>query len=79
MKNMFNLSLWRKAFLAWRYKVVSHFKCRICGKIVICPTRRMNTAYANDEENYVTCCDDCYLRLSEQYQEMWDTYHAGCL
>jgi len=79
MKEVFDLNVWKSAFQTWRYKICSHFKCRICGKIGIHPTRRMNTAYVNDEQNYVTCCDACYLELLELYQEMWDTYHAGCL
>lgn len=37
-------------------------------------TRRINTAYVNDELNWQTSCGECFLETVDHYNELWDTY-----
>ena len=40
-------------------------------------TIRMNTAYANEESNYITCCEDFYEdEVAPQIDEMWEEYYS---
>jgi len=38
--------------------------------------RRTNSAYADDELNYATCCVSCMMEICEYYQELWDSYYS---
>jgi hypothetical protein len=33
--------------------------------------RRQNTAYMDEEDNYVHMCDRCFEQLQEYWDEMW--------
>lgn len=39
--------------------------------------RWLNTRYANDEDNWVTSCRQCYEQLWEQYDELWNDNVEG--
>lgn len=39
--------------------------------------RRKNTAYVNDESNWLICCGACFQDMLEYYAELWDTYYYG--
>lgn len=41
--------------------------------------RRRNAAYANEEENWIVCCGNCFEEDVEHYQELWDMYYADCM
>ena len=41
--------------------------------------RRRNTAYVDDELNYLVSCGECHARDLEYYQELWDDYWRGRL
>ena len=42
--------------------------------------RRQNTAYYDDEMNWICACDDCMDIINELWQEQWNEYHSsmGC-
>jgi len=42
-------------------------------------SRRMNTAYVNDESNFTLSCEPCYDKTISYYAEMWDEYWSGRL
>lgn len=42
-------------------------------------TRRRNTAYVNDEDNFVTCCVLCWMEQEKDWEAMWDEYWRGRL
>lgn len=37
---------------------------------------RQNTAYANDESNWASYCNDCQEEADAFWQEQWDEYHS---
>jgi hypothetical protein len=41
--------------------------------------RRQNTAYVEDERNWVTLCPECMAANDAHWKDMWDDYYAGCL
>lgn len=41
--------------------------------------RRQNTAYADEESNWVTVCEKCFEKIQENWEEMWEDYYAGRL
>ncbi len=40
---------------------------------------RQNTAYADDERNYVVMCPRCAQINSEYWAERWHEYYADCM
>jgi len=36
----------------------------------------MNTAYVNEESNWVTCCDECFAETVEHFADLWATYYS---
>lgn len=53
-------------------------KCERCG---VCAgrNRRQNTAYQNDELNWVRLCDSCHIENEEYWDDMWAGYYRGRL
>ena len=50
--------------------------CPICKRR--CRTverRRMNTAYANEESNFTTCCAECFERTEDYWRDCWQEYY----
>ena len=41
--------------------------------------RRQNTAYVEDERNWVFMCDECAKINDEHWQELWDDYYRDCM
>ena len=41
--------------------------------------RRMNTAYIEDDSNYITVCKDCFDEVEGIWKERWQEYYAGVL
>lgn len=39
--------------------------------------RRLNTAYYDEESNYMCSCGDCYQEAHDQYEDMWAEYNSG--
>lgn len=38
----------------------------------------MNTRYANEASNWITCCEEFYVdEVAPQIQEMWDDYYSS--
>lgn len=33
--------------------------------------RQLNTRYVDEKSNWVTCCEDCYRDIWDQYRSMW--------
>lgn len=55
-------------------------KCPCCGEIKEdVKRRRRNTAYVNDENNFLTACRECQDRDDEYYAERWEEYYSGRL
>lgn len=41
--------------------------------------RRLNTAYVDEESNYLTSCLSCYWETVDYYQDLWDDYYSSIL
>jgi hypothetical protein len=41
--------------------------------------RRQNTAYVEDERNWVVACDDCFEEIEEYWNKMWREYYGVIL
>lgn len=52
--------------------------CQKCGDEGA-ERRRQNTAYCEDDRNYVTLCPACHLENDLHWREMWADYYGGCL
>lgn len=53
--------------------------CPVCqGRVIggIVEWHR-NTAYCDDESNYLTCCFTCITLDDEYYEEMWKEYYLS--
>lgn len=54
-------------------------KCSGCGKRSrSIQKRRLNAAYANDEENWLESCPACYKARQEQLANDWAEYYSNC-
>lgn len=54
--------------------------CEDCRHWFVYPrTRRRNTQYHNDEDNYVRNCKVCFDRQEEYWADMWAEYYGGLL
>ena len=52
-------------------------QCIRCGSHTEITTRRMNTQYADDEENFNRLCVFCDEEINAMWQERWDDYYAS--
>lgn len=41
--------------------------------------QRQNTAYVDDESNWVTLCPECMKSNDAYWKDMWAEYYAGCI
>ena len=39
--------------------------------------RHMSTAYAKEESNYLTSCQECFDEAEEYWRERWAEYYTG--
>ena len=53
--------------------------CPHCKKEEGIARRRLNTAYADDEQNWLISCPDCFEQTVYQYEEMWADYWSMVL
>lgn len=57
---------------------VSVGTCPCCERINVEVSRhRLNTAYANDAENWLVSCVECFEDTREYYAELWAEYYNG--
>lgn len=55
-------------------------ECPICGSLSDSVARRhRNTAYVDEESNYLTACRECQDRDDEYFAERWAEYYSGRL
>ena len=55
-------------------------QCEKCGEFSWkVKRRRQNTAYVDDEMNYVTVCPQCFEEIEEIWKERWAEYYSECL
>jgi hypothetical protein len=55
-----------------------YFTCGCCQRLQGgIELRRLNTAFANDEENLMRSCLPCYEEMYAYYEERWADYYAG--
>ncbi len=77
MKTIYRLKSWL------HHKLMSLGLPICCGANQPCfrkgKRRRQNTAYSDDERNWVTACDDCMVIIQERWDDMWDDYYGGLL
>lgn len=65
-------------------KITPHFNISYCGRMcggydLNVERRRLNTAYVNEESNYMTSCIFCYLEAYKYYEDLWADYYASIL
>ena len=41
--------------------------------------QRQNTAFVNDERNFVILCPDCMKKNIAYWNEQWAEYYEGCM
>lgn len=51
-------------------------QCPVCGHPGA-ERRRQNTAYADDERNFVTLCPSCHEENNKQWGEQWSEYYGA--
>ena len=51
-------------------------KCEQCGETKGVKKRRANTAYADDENNFVTCCLRCFKEYCDYFEERLADYYS---
>lgn len=50
----------------------------LCGCGRRAELRRQNTAYAEDNSNWVIACDECFEEIQEYWADRWAEYHSSC-
>jgi hypothetical protein len=66
-----------KRFIEVLYNMAYNTNCPECNEIVPkkeIEKRKMNTAYVNEEENYLTSCIKCFDEIEERWKELWETH-----
>ena len=58
-----------------RYKTA---RCQHCGCFGA-KRQHQNTAYCDEDSNYLTLCKDCQQEADNYYDELWTDYYNGCL
>ena len=53
--------------------------CKYCNKFCYVKRRRQNTAYADEESNWITCCKHQYEEIQEYLAERWADYYGDLL
>jgi hypothetical protein len=59
------------------YEMVYNDMCPECRESVPkkeIEKRKMNTAYVNEEENYLTSCNKCFDSIEQHWKEMWENH-----
>lgn len=54
--------------------------CKCCKKFRLSiKKRRRNTAYVNEESNWLTACKECQQEDDEYNRERWAEYYSGLM
>jgi len=54
--------------------------CEFCGdELPDVERRRRNTAYADDEMNFITTCLKCFETDCEYWKYRWDEYYGNMM
>ena len=53
--------------------------CPCCHAFSRVDRRRLNTAYVDDERNYLESCRDCFEAEVEHYADLWADYYSDCM
>lgn len=57
--------------------ILSH-KCGSCGECSTkIKTRRQNTAYCDDIQNYTRECFNCHIEHESYWEERWEEYYSS--
>jgi len=40
--------------------------------------RRTNTQYVDEERNFATLCDSCWIKCKKYWSDMWADYYRDC-
>ncbi len=48
----------------------------MCGEEADVQIYRQNTAYVDEELNWVECCVTCYAMIEEYWRDMWEMYRS---
>ena len=51
--------------------------CKTYHNVDYFKTRRLNTAYVEDEKNFIYSCENEYTIAYNHYEEMWQDYYGG--
>ena len=71
---------WLKPKLRWLLSLCCWKRCPHCQRwSQTVERRRMNTRYVNDEQNWITECDECFEDTESYWADMWDDYYRGCM
>jgi hypothetical protein len=61
---------------AWLERMLGY--CDKCDRFFVYPkTRRQNTAYVQEELNFIHCCADCFEDVEEQWADLWANHGYG--
>ena len=53
-------------------------RCGICERdMPYVFRRRLCTQYADEDSNYMTSCEECFIEHDGHYKERWQEYYAG--
>lgn len=53
-------------------------ECQACGETkTTVKRRRLNTLYANDEQNHLTSCLECFVDTWDYYEDLWVATDRG--
>lgn len=53
--------------------------CPCCHRFRRVERRRLNTAYNDDERNFMVSCDFCYEDAVEHYKDLWEDYYRNVM
>lgn len=53
-------------------------KCPCCSRSGLVARRRLNTQYAEEEQNWMTACLECHDETIAHYNDMWSDYYRDC-
>lgn len=53
--------------------------CGYCDTMKPVSVQRQNTQYEDDSENYIVCCNECFIWIEEEWAERWAEYNASRL
>ena len=53
-------------------------RCSYCNRLTnTVDNRRINTAYEDEESNWMASCKECYEDAQQHYADAWSTYYSS--